>query len=134
MLINDVNISQYKAKLLERNISIASVNNKNVWNANFLMPIEGKYKYSYKVIKLKFDIKADNSSELELIKSKLIKSLEKATIKFDDIDYSFVGYYSETPTIERICKNNDTLELNFYCYMCNAETFVKISDTDNNKN
>lgn len=131
MLINDVNISQYKAKLLERNISVASVDNKNVWNTNFLMPVECMYKYSYKVIRLKFDIKADDSSELELIKSKLIKSLEKATIKFDDINYSFIGYYSEIPTIERISKNNDTLELNFYCYMCNAETFIKISDTDN---
>ena len=107
MLINNVNISQYKAKLLERNISVANVNNKNLWDANFLMPVEGKYKYSYKVVRLKFDIKADNSSELELYKSKLTKELEKATIKFDDIDYYFIGYYSETPTIERISKNNN---------------------------
>ena len=129
MQINGIDISTYKAKLLDRVIGIAEPYNCNSWGDKSPTPTtQTNYFYSHKNIKLKFDIITTSSTELELCKSRLTKALENATIKFNDIDMNYTGYYVETPTVEYIAKNNDTIEFNFYAYAWKeekTETFNK---------
>ena len=129
MKINGIDISTYKAKLLDRVIGIAETYNCNSWGDRSPLPTtQTNYFYSHKNIKLKFDIIATSSTELEMCKSRLTKALENATIKFNDIDMNYTGYYVETPSVEYIAKNNDTIEFNFYAYAWKeekTETFNK---------
>ena len=142
MQINGIDISTYKAKLLERVIDVAEKYNNNSWSNKEPMPtIETDYFYSHKQIRLKFDIIAKSTTELEMCKGKLTKALEKATIRFADIDMNYTGYYTETPKTEYVTKYNDTLEFTFYAYAWKeekTETFNKtltktISVTGNQK-
>lgn len=142
MQINGIDISVYKSKLLERVIDVAEPYNINSWCDKCSIPTtQTGYFYSHKKIKLKFDIIATSSTELELCKGKLTKALENATIRFSDIDMNYTGYYVGTPSVDYITKNNDTIEFTFYAYAWKeekTETFNKtltktISVTGNQK-
>lgn len=93
MLINNKNISEFKAKLLSRSISNADFNITNEWLNNSINPLISKdYNYKYKKLKFSLDIKCSNASELETMKSHLFKELAISTIKFSDIDYYYDGF------------------------------------------
>ena len=128
MLINNIDISNYKAKLLERVINVSDVDNSNVWISRRNIPSsESKYYYSIKKISLKFDIVASSSTELEECKSNITKALESATIRFDDIDINYTGYYSGTPSVDYIAKYNDTIAFTFYAYAWKNEKTVQFN-------
>ena len=128
MQINGIDISEYKAKLLEREIGIAETYNNNTWNERRIIPYkQNEFFYSYKKIKIKFDIITSSTTELEECKSKLTKALENATVKFSDIDMNYTGYYVGTPSVSYITKNNDTLEFTFYAYAWKDEKTININ-------
>ncbi len=112
MLINNINISNFKAKLLDRNIKSAEIDIINDWNTNSIAPfVDDKYKAKYKTLTLVLDIICSNANELEIMKSNLINQLAISTIKFDDIEYYYRGFVSGTPTFNYIMKGNETLNV-----------------------
>lgn len=112
MLINSINISNFKGKLMERNIKSAEFEVKNEWIINSLNPlIQNKFGYKYKTLNMKMDLLCDNANELEIMKSNIIKQLATSTIKFDDIDYYYRGFTVSEPSFQYIMKGNEILEV-----------------------
>ena len=75
MKINSIDISTFNSKLCERVIGLATINITSVWENQFLEPINYIGEYKFKPIKLVFDVKCSNNTELEIMKSKLLKQL-----------------------------------------------------------
>lgn len=112
MLINGININNFKAKLMDRNIKSAEFEIKNEWIINSLNPlISDKFGYKYKTLTFTLDILCRDANELEIMKSNLTKQLAISTIKFDDIEYYYRGFVSSTPTTKYIMRGNETLEV-----------------------
>ena len=107
MKINNVDISTYKAKLMNYNISNASFEINNMWSNNTLSPfIYDKVSYKYKTLELKLDLLCKDLTELEKMKSKLIKDI---TISSIDLENSFIytGFVTGTPSYEFIKEGNE---------------------------
>lgn len=112
MFINNININNFKAKLLDRYIGNAEIDIINNWSANSLNPyISNKFRYKYKVLKLTLDIICSNDDEIEMMKSNIIKQLAISTVKFYDIDIYYRGFISDTPSSKHIVEGNEILEV-----------------------
>lgn len=112
MLVNNVDIKIFKARLMSRNINNAEVEIFNHWGTNNLNPIFYKKGINkFKVLNITLDIVCNNSNELETMKSNLIKQLENATIKFEDIEYYYCGFVSGEPSYKYISASNETLDI-----------------------
>ena len=110
MLINNININKFKAKLMGRNIKGAEFNIVNDWINNSLTPfVSDTFRYKYKSLNFTLDIVCSDANELEIMKSNIIKQLAISTIKFDDIDYYYRGVTVGEPSFEYIMKGNETL-------------------------
>lgn len=118
MRINGVDIANFKAKLLDRNISSADFSINNYWGNSLLPTISAKYNHTYKMLSLKFDVICSNSNELETMKSNLCKQLEIATIVFDDINKTYIGFCDDVPSYSYVMPGNEIMEANLlvYCY------------------
>ena len=104
MLINDIDISKFKAKLLERSIENSELDINSFWLDNSKEPlIDRDFNYKFKKLSFKLDFLCENSNELEIMKSNLIKELAISTIKFDDIDGDI--------SINYIMPGNETLDV-----------------------
>lgn len=112
MLVNNADIKIFKARLMSRNINNAEVEIFNHWGTNNLNPIFYKKGINkFKVLNITLDIVCNNSNELEIMKSNLIKQLENATIKFEDIEYYYRGFISGEPSYKYISASNETLDI-----------------------
>ena len=112
MLVNNININNFNAKLMNRNISSAETEIFNYWSTKNLNPIFHKNgNNKFKKLSLTLDILCNDANELETMKSNLIKQFENATIKFDDIDYFYRGFMSEEPTYKYIMKGNEIVDI-----------------------
>lgn len=112
MLVNNVDIKIFKARLMSRNINNAEVEIFNHWGTNNLNPIFYKKGINkFKVLNITLDIVCNNSNELETMKSNLTKQFETATIKFEDIEYYYRGFISGEPSCKYISVSNETLDI-----------------------
>lgn len=112
MLINNINIKTFKAKLLDRTIRSADLNIENEWLNLSLTPIiTNKLNYKYKMLTVTLDIICSDANELEVMKGNIINQLSSAIIKFDDIDYYYRGCINGLPTSSYIMKGNETLAI-----------------------
>ncbi|OSB07976.1 hypothetical protein B2H97_16030 [Paraclostridium bifermentans] len=119
MLIDNLNISSFNAKLLSRKIKTAKLENFNFWSKYSLLPyINDKFTESYKEIELEIDIICKDANELETMKSKLIYKIKKSILKFIDIDYKYFVFLEDTPDITYIMPGNEILKFKFlgYCF------------------
>lgn len=113
MLINDIEISKFKAKLLERSIENSEFEINSFWLDNSREPfIDRKFNYKFKKLSFKLDLLCKNSNELEIMKSNLTKELAIATIKFEDIDFYYRGSVSGDISVNYIMPGNETLDIN----------------------
>lgn len=111
MLINNINITNFKARLMERNISHSNIEVSNEWLNGAISPvINPKLTYKYKKLNFTLDIICKNADELEEVKSKLIKELTLSTIKFSDIQYYYTGFLSEEPELTYVTKGNEIIK------------------------
>lgn len=110
MLINDIDISTFKATYLSKDIQTADVTIYDDWLRQSLNPLFLGKQEKYKQIKIQLLIKdADDESALNNI-SNLVKQFEKCTIKFDDLSF----YYDcliINKSHERIIKGWYTLDV-----------------------
>ena len=114
MLINNINISSFKAKLMDRKIVNATFEIINEWVDDSLNPfVEDKdnLKYKYKTLTFTLDVICSNANELEITKSNLTKQLVISTIKFDDIDFYYRGFVIDDIAPSYIMKGNETLDV-----------------------
>jgi phage-related protein len=89
MFLNNIDISNYKAQLLTKDIQTAEVTTYDDWLRNALNPLYMGKQEKYKQIKIQLYIKdTDDNAVLNDI-SNIIKEFEKCTIKFDDIDFYY---------------------------------------------
>lgn len=94
MLVNNINISTFKATLLSKDIQTAEIIIYDDWLRNALDPSYLGKKEKYKPVKIKLLIEDTNEDSALNDISNLIKQLEKCVIKFDDLSF----YYSCTIT------------------------------------
>lgn len=89
MFVNDIDISTFKAELIDRDIQTVEVTIYDDWLRNSLNPLYLGKQEKFKAIKLQFQIEdTDDESSLNDI-SDLIKQFIKCVIKFEDIDLSY---------------------------------------------
>jgi phage-related protein len=89
MLINNIDISSFKATYLSKDIQTAEVVIYDDWLRNALNPLYLSKQETYKQIKLQLLIKdTEDESCLNDI-SNLVKQFEKCTIKFDDLSFYY---------------------------------------------
>lgn len=89
MLINNIDISTFRATYLSKDIQSADVTIYDDWLRNALNPLFLGKQEKYKKIKLQLLIEdVDDESCLNDI-SNLIKQFEKCTIKFDDLSFYY---------------------------------------------
>lgn len=110
MLINNIDITTFKAKLMDRSISNSDFEVENDWSNNLILPfISDKFKYKFKELNITLDVVCNDADELELMKSNLTKQLAISTIKFDDISYYYRGFMSDKLGTTYIMPGNETL-------------------------
>lgn len=112
MLVNFVDISTYKAKLLSKDIQTCDVTIYSDWLAQSLSPSYYGKKEKYKKIKLEFAIvDIDDISCLNDI-GNLVLQFEKSTIKFDDLptfyDCALIDKTHSKATVNGIYLANDS--------------------------
>ncbi|WP_411168617.1 phage distal tail protein [Clostridium sp. MB05] len=113
MLINNIDISKFKAKLLERSIQNSNFEVNSIWLDSSREPfIDKNFTYKFKKLSFKLDLICKDSNELEAIKSNLTKELAIATIKFDDIDFYYRGSVTGDISVAYIMQGNETLDIN----------------------
>lgn len=92
MLVNSIDISTYKAKLLSKDIQTSEVTIYDDWLRKSLSPIYFGKKETYKQIKLQFLVEDADEYNCLVDIGNLILQLEKSTIKFDNLAF----YYDST--------------------------------------
>lgn len=136
LLINNIDISHFKAKLLSRKIKPAKLSNFNSWNKGSLTPfIDDTFTESFKEINLEFDIICKNANELEKMKSKLINEIKKSILKFNDIEFNYQVFLDGDPDVTYTMPGNETLKVKLlgYCYGNEIiESLNKISNKEIN--
>lgn len=122
MKINNIDISKFKAKLMDRSIRNTDFSVENFWPEKSLNPFINKdVKHKFKELNMTLDLLCDNANELEIIKSNLLKELEISTIKFNDIDFIYYGFCIEPPSIsEYVMPGNEIISVKMYVY-CTGE-------------
>ena len=110
MLVNNIDISNYKAQLLTKDIQTAEVVTYDDWLRNALSPLYMGKQEKYKQIKIQLYIKdTDDNAVLNDI-SNIIKEFEKCTIKFDDIDF-YYDCLMVSKSHSRLAKGKYTLDV-----------------------
>ncbi|WP_238907444.1 phage tail domain-containing protein [Clostridium sp. YIM B02506] len=129
MLVNNVDISNFKAILLSKDIQTANIITYDDWLRNSLNPIFLGKKEQHKQINLKLFIE-DTSEENALNDlSNIVNQFEKCTLKFDDLSF----YYDciiVNKNHERIAigRYNLEIELKGYAYKSQiTETANRVS-------
>lgn len=89
MLVNGIDISTFKAKLLSKDIQTAEIIVYDDWLRQSLNPLDLGKKEKYKQIMLEICIDDITNEDALNDISNLLKQLEKCTIKFDDLSYYY---------------------------------------------
>lgn len=92
MLINNIDIANFKAVLLSKDIQTSEILTYDDWLRNSLDPLYVGKKERYKPIKLRLYIEDVNDETVLNHISNLVKQFEKCTLKFEDLSF----YYDAT--------------------------------------
>lgn len=102
MLINNIDITTYNARLLNRQIATAPVKSNTDWLDALNSGILLSQKHDYRVMRLTFLVTAESEDEAYKLISKLTDNITKCDIKFDDISYVFPCLLDGTEFPERL--------------------------------
>lgn len=89
MLINGVDLSVYGAKLYDRVISSNSIDTTSEWLDGDIQPTFVRQQDRFKNMTVSFLILGQSEDDAFLRMSKLTAAMKKASLKFDDLDYTF---------------------------------------------
>ena len=100
ILGNGKNLSEYKAKLLEREIGLAEANITTLWADEFINPFVSDGTFKWRTLRLSIELKGNNQFEIELNKSRVHANLQDTFITFSDMGgWRFYVVMSGAPTI-----------------------------------
>lgn len=102
MKINGINISEYKAELIDRQASTQVVKNITAWLDGSVEGTLLRQNYDYKTLKVTFVIRGETEDESYKLISKLTETLKKCTLVFDDINLSFPCLLGAAAVPERV--------------------------------
>lgn len=89
MLLNNANITTFKAKLLSKNVQTATIIIYDDWLGKALSPLYLGKQETFKELKLKFLIEDINDESCLINIGNIIRQFEKCTIKFDDLIFYY---------------------------------------------
>ena len=89
MLINGIELNALGVQLFDRVLYSNDINTSQEWLDGDIQPTFIRQQDRFKTIKLEFLVLGNNEDEAFLRISKLTAMLKKATIKFDDLNFSF---------------------------------------------
>lgn len=95
MLINNVSITTFNAKLLKKDIQTAEIIVYEDWLRKALYPIVMDKEEKYKKINTEYLVKDSNDSEALINISDLVKSAEECIIKFSDLDFYYNSFITD---------------------------------------
>lgn len=121
MLINNINITTYSAELIERYFTNHEVVNINDWLEGSPSPVFLRQYERYKDIKLVFLIKGDTEAIRLAHIDKLIANLKVASIKFDDLPYTYDTHMEGKAAIEKLNENTQRLEVSVMAHATRGE-------------
>lgn len=102
MHINDKDISEYNAKLLNRQILPSEMSINSYWPDGSTSPfIDKNVKYKYKTLNLGIEFKG-NPSEIELHKSKLISDISVSEIEFKALNNYYSGHVTSISVTNKV--------------------------------
>lgn len=102
MLVNNVDITSYKAELLDRAISTTVVHSITDWMDEATEGSLLRQAYDWRNIKLTFLIREINEDQAYKRISALTEALKKCTLRFDDIDLDFPCVLDGTTVPDRL--------------------------------
>lgn len=89
MLVNSIDITTYKAKLLNKNIQTAEITIYDDWLRKALLPLYLGKQETFKSIKMQFVIADTTDNDCLEDISNFISQLAKCIVKFDDVDFYY---------------------------------------------
>lgn len=120
MLINNVDIKKYNAKLLNKEIKSVDIDTQEMWNKQSLLPLFLSKKVKYKHIELEILISTETETDTEINISNILKEFLNDTveIKFNGLGiiYNVMLVGNETVKTVRKEKKRLMLELIGYAY------------------
>lgn len=115
MYINYQNISDFKATLIDRDISENSSSSGVSWEAGAASPIEKGIQRGFKTISLVFLFKCADDNDFYKNKSKLLKELLSCYISFSDMDLQYRCWLDGIDSNERIRPGIYKTTVNLLC-------------------
>lgn len=122
MTVNGIDVSTFKAKLLNKDIQSADVTIYDDWLRQSLSPLYYGKKEQYKAIKLQFVVEDSTDDACLTDIGNLLLQLEKGTLKFDDSTF----YYDATITN----KDNSSLVQNGSYVLTNSNDKAYLQNVD----
>ena len=131
MLVNDIDIKRYNAKLLTVDIQNSSLSNESDWPRNALTPVFIKNKRGFKVIKLEILFKGNSrDSILKNISNFMLNFIEPTILKFDKYNNNYKCILNSNNTKKTVSRSAYKVELELNGYEFGEEVefeFNKVS-------
>jgi hypothetical protein len=102
MKVNGIDVSEYKAELIDRAASTQVIKSITDWLDGSVQGTLLRQSYDYKSIRVTFIIKAENEDDGYKQISRLTEALKKCCVKFDDIDLMFPCLLNGASVPERL--------------------------------
>lgn len=115
MYINYQNISDFKASLIDRDISENSSSSGVSWEAGTASPIERGIQRGFKSISLVFLFKCEDDNDFYMNKSRLLKELLSCNITFSDLEFNYRCWLDGIDSNEKIRAGVYKTTVNLLC-------------------
>ena len=135
MTLDEVDIRNFGAVLMNKSIQPASIEQIYLWGTKALTPSFLGQRFKFVAIDVQLYFKGINESDVKSKISALINKAKESVVKFED-DFYYSGILSSTPQIENTLKKHTrkvTLSFLAYCYKEQITETVNRVTTKNNK-
>lgn len=130
MLINNININNFNATLLSRDIQVANVTTFTDWLDNSTSPTKLKEeKFKFSPIEVKLLVEGNNEQEVLTNISNIIIKCKSGELKFTDMDYYYnvtVESYSNKKIIDKAYELEITFKSDYKYKLEVIETMSRI--------
>lgn len=132
MLINNINIKNFNAILMEKNIqpSLIELEGGYSWLKNSLTPIFPKQKFKFISIEVKLYIKGISESDIKSKIGTVINKSKECILKFED-NFYYKSFLINSSTENTLKKETKKLILNFISYSYKDEVIETMNRITN---
>lgn len=115
MLINNIDVRNLGAILMEKNIQSSSIDSSYVWTDNSLLPIFSKQKFNFVSLEVRLYVKGSNESDVKSKVSALISKSKECILNFED-DFYYKSFLINSSIENTLKKETRKLTLSFVAY------------------